>query len=67
MLRGRREMLAEYFSLEVSETGLLESIPLLLKDYVPNLDRLPEFLVRLGPQVCLKSISFRMLLKSTLQ
>ena len=31
---------------------MLESLPLLLKDYVPNLDRLPDFLMRLGPQVC---------------
>ena len=59
-------MLAEYFSLEISESGLLESIPLLLKDYVPNLDRLPEFLVRLGPQVCLNFFS-RMALESVLQ
>lgn len=44
-------MLAEYFSLTISESGLLHSIPLLLRDFIPNLDYLPMFLMRLGPQV----------------
>jgi len=47
----RREMLAEYFALTISESGLVESLPLLLRDYIPNLDNLPSFLMRLGPQV----------------
>ncbi|KAG6854406.1 hypothetical protein C0991_006948 [Blastosporella zonata] len=47
----RREMLAEYFSLCISEAGLVESLPLLLKDYTPNLNNLPSFFMRLGPQV----------------
>lgn len=29
----------------------IESLPLLLRDYTPNLDKLPLFLMRLGPQV----------------
>jgi DNA mismatch repair protein MLH1 len=44
-------MLAEYFSLNISSSGHVESIPLLLPDYTPNLDKLPYFLMRLGPQV----------------
>ncbi|KDR72527.1 hypothetical protein GALMADRAFT_252658 [Galerina marginata CBS 339.88] len=51
ILMERREMLAEYFSLSISEAGFVESIPLLLRDYVPNLDNLPGFLMRLGPQI----------------
>jgi DNA mismatch repair protein MLH1 len=47
----RREMLAEYFSLTITPSGLVESLPLLLRDYTPNLDNLPSFLMRLGPQV----------------
>lgn len=47
----RREMLAEYFSLCISDAGLVESLPLLLRDYTPNLNNLPSFLMRLGPQV----------------
>jgi DNA mismatch repair protein MLH1 len=52
---ARRDMLAEYFSLNITPTGLIESLPLLLRDYTPNLDKLPSFLMRLGPQVHLLS------------
>ena len=47
----QREMLAEYFNLLISEDGLLECIPLLLKGYMPSLAKLPRFLMRLGPCV----------------
>ncbi|KAK4199676.1 putative DNA mismatch repair protein Mlh1 [Triangularia verruculosa] len=47
----RREMLLEYFSLEVSPAGELCSIPLLVNGYEPPLTKLPGFLVRLGPCV----------------
>ncbi|RYP44726.1 hypothetical protein DL768_008831 [Monosporascus sp. mg162] len=47
----RREMLLEYFSLEVSPAGELLSIPLLLKGYTPSMAKLPQFLLRLGPHV----------------
>ncbi|WEW60942.1 DNA mismatch repair protein Mlh1 [Emydomyces testavorans] len=47
----RREMLKEYFSLSISEDGNLLSIPLLLKNYMPSLAKLPRFLLRLGPYV----------------
>ncbi|KAK4235509.1 histidine kinase-like ATPase [Achaetomium macrosporum] len=47
----RREMLFEYFSLEISPTGELLSIPLLVKGYTPAIVKLPRFLLRLGPHV----------------
>jgi len=47
----RRDMLVEYFSIHISPDGLVENLPLLLRDYTPNLDKLPSFLMRLGPQV----------------
>lgn len=47
----RRELLLEYFSLEISPIGELVSIPLLVKGYTPSLAKLPRFLLRLGPQV----------------
>lgn len=50
-LIDRREMLLEYFSLEISEEGMLNSIPLLLKGYTPSLAKLPSFFLRLGPYV----------------
>ncbi|CAM1511509.1 Fc.00g090220.m01.CDS01 [Cosmosporella sp. VM-42] len=47
----RREMLQEYFSLEITPAGELLSIPLLVKGYTPPLVKLPSFLLRLGPNV----------------
>ncbi|ROT41813.1 DNA mismatch repair protein hexB [Sodiomyces alkalinus F11] len=47
----RREMLLEYFSLEITPTGDLVSIPLLIKGYTPPVVKLPKFLLRLGPYV----------------
>lgn len=44
-------MLDEYFSLSLSSTGHLESLPLLLKGYTPELDNLPHFLLCLGTRV----------------
>ncbi|KAF8156932.1 DNA binding protein [Crassisporium funariophilum] len=51
ILLERRAMLAEYFGLTISESAHVETLPLLLRDYIPNLDNLPSFLMRLGPQV----------------
>ncbi|RAH86471.1 DNA mismatch repair protein MutL [Aspergillus japonicus CBS 114.51] len=50
-LLARREMLNEYFSLQISADGALVSLPLLLKGYLPCLAKLPKFLLRLGPYV----------------
>jgi DNA mismatch repair protein MLH1 len=50
-LVNRRALLAEYFSLEITETGELCSIPLLVKGYTPSIAKLPQFLLRLGPYV----------------
>ena len=50
-LLQRREMLKEYFSLEISAEGELLSIPLLVKGYTPSLAKLPRFLLNLGPRV----------------
>ncbi|KAI1302972.1 histidine kinase-like ATPase [Xylaria venustula] len=47
----RREMLLEYFSLEITPAGELLSIPLLVKGYAPSMAKLPQFLLRLGPYV----------------
>jgi DNA mismatch repair protein MLH1 len=47
----RREMLHEYFSLEISPTGELISMPMMIKGYTPPLSKLPRFLLRLGPNV----------------
>jgi len=44
-------MLSEYFSMKINDEGGLETLPLLLKEYTPDLDKLPLFLMRLGPEV----------------
>lgn len=50
-LISRRELLEEYFSLNISAAGDLQGIPLLQKGYTPSLAKLPRFLLRLGPYV----------------
>lgn len=44
-------MLDEYFSLTISPDGNVEGIPMLLKGYTPDLDRLPQLLLCLATQV----------------
>ncbi|KAG8873304.1 DNA mismatch repair protein [Tulasnella sp. 331] len=51
ILTSRSEMLEEYFAMKINRKGELETLPLLLKGYTPNLDRLPLLLMRLGPEV----------------
>lgn len=50
-LMQRRQMLLDYFSLEISPAGDLVSLPLLVKGYTPSMAKLPSFLLRLGPCV----------------
>jgi len=50
-LYSKREMLKEYFSLEIDDDGNLLTIPLLIKNYMPCMGKLPTFLLRLGPFV----------------
>ncbi len=47
----RREMLLEYFALEISPAGELLSILLLVKGYTPSVAKLPRVLLRLRPHV----------------
>ncbi|CUA71089.1 DNA mismatch repair protein Mlh1 [Rhizoctonia solani] len=55
ILMGRREMLDEYFGIQISEDGFVQCLPLLLPGYTPNIDLLPVFLMHLGPRVDWKS------------
>ena len=50
-LIASREMLSQYFTMDVSPDGELVSLPLLIKGYTPSLAKLPRFLMRLGPCV----------------
>lgn len=44
-------MLREYFSLGITIEGMVDSLPVIIPDLTPNLDKLPLFFMRLGPQV----------------
>uniref|UniRef100_A0A2K5CJJ4 DNA mismatch repair protein S5 domain-containing protein n=1 Tax=Aotus nancymaae TaxID=37293 RepID=A0A2K5CJJ4_AOTNA len=50
-LKRRAEMLADYFSLEIDEEGNLIGLPLLIDNYVPPLEGLPIFILRLATEV----------------
>ena len=50
-LISRKDMLLEYFNLEITAERELLTMPLLLKGYTPSLAKLPRFLMRLGPCV----------------
>ncbi|OZJ05941.1 hypothetical protein BZG36_01261 [Bifiguratus adelaidae] len=58
-LSEKREMLLEYFSMEISEDGILKTLPLLLKSYTPNMAKLPLFMLRLGAEEkgCFQTLS----------
>ncbi|GAA5921005.1 hypothetical protein JCM3775_004044 [Rhodotorula graminis] len=46
-----RAMLDEYFAFGISDDGALESLPLVLPGYQPDILKLPLFLLRLGAHV----------------
>ena len=50
-LLDKRLMIKDYFGVEITENGILEAIPLLIKGYMPCLAKLPSWLLRLGPHV----------------
>lgn len=62
---SRREMLDEYFGIQINETGLVECLPLLLPGYTPNIDLLPTFLIHLGPRVGIKTFPESVVLSVT--
>ncbi|XP_044148760.1 DNA mismatch repair protein Mlh1 isoform X1 [Bufo gargarizans] len=50
-LQKKCEMLKDYFSLEIDEGGNLTGLPLLLDNYIPPLEGLPMFILRLATEV----------------
>ncbi|KAJ6661963.1 hypothetical protein lerEdw1_012810 [Lerista edwardsae] len=63
-LTNKSEMLKDYFSLEIDEEGNLTGLPLLIDNYVPPLEGLPMFVLRLATEVnwdeekeCFESLS----------
>ena len=50
-LKSKTTMLSDYFSLEIDSDGNMCTIPMLLDGYVPDLNRLPFFIMRLVTEV----------------
>ncbi|XP_078433529.1 MUTL-homolog 1 isoform X2 [Wolffia australiana] len=51
LLKQKREMLQEYFCIHIDEQGNLLKLPVILDQYNPDMDRVPEFLLSLGNDV----------------
>lgn len=51
LLVSKGEMLSEYFGIGISEDGAVTSLPILLDGHVPDLLRLPAFLLALANDV----------------
>ncbi|XP_030952236.1 DNA mismatch repair protein MLH1 isoform X2 [Quercus lobata] len=51
LLKQKAEMLEEYFSIHVDVHGNLSRIPVILDQYTPDMDRVPEFVLCLGNDV----------------
>ncbi|ORX63217.1 MutL-like protein 1, colon cancer, nonpolyposis type 2 [Hesseltinella vesiculosa] len=45
------DMLQDYFALSVSSKGELLTLPMLIQGYLPTMDKLPMFFLRLGTEV----------------
>uniref|UniRef100_A0A8C3CWE5 DNA mismatch repair protein MLH1 n=1 Tax=Cairina moschata TaxID=8855 RepID=A0A8C3CWE5_CAIMO len=63
-LKKKAEMLKDYFSLEIDKEGNLIGLPLLIDNYIPLLEGLPMFILRLATEVnwdeekeCFESLS----------
>eukprot|EP00261_Vitis_vinifera_P014931 XP_003633884.2 PREDICTED: DNA mismatch repair protein MLH1 [Vitis vinifera] len=51
LLKQKSEMLNEYFSLSIDLNGNLSRLPVVLDQYTPDMDRVPEFILCLGNDI----------------
>lgn len=51
LLKGKAEMLEEYFCIYIDQQGSLSRLPVVLDQYTPDMDRVPEFVLCLGNDV----------------
>lgn len=51
LLICKSEMLKEYFAIEIDDSGNLCTLPVVLDQYTPDMDRLPSFVLNLGNNV----------------
>lgn len=50
-LTSKAEMLLDYFSIELDSSGNLLTLPMLIDDFVPNMEGLPMYILRLATEV----------------
>uniref|UniRef100_A0A7N0TB33 DNA mismatch repair protein S5 domain-containing protein n=1 Tax=Kalanchoe fedtschenkoi TaxID=63787 RepID=A0A7N0TB33_KALFE len=51
LLKQNAEMLDEYFCVHIDEDGNLSRLPVVLDQYTPDMDRLPEFILTLANDI----------------
>lgn len=51
LLKEKSELLEEYFGIHIDSNGNLARIPVILDQYTPDMDRVPEFVLSLGNDV----------------
>ncbi|XP_057793659.1 DNA mismatch repair protein MLH1 isoform X2 [Salvia miltiorrhiza] len=51
VIKQKTEMLEEYFSINIDPNGNLSRLPIVLDQYTPDMDRIPELLLCLGNDV----------------
>ncbi|KAL8059951.1 hypothetical protein ABFX02_03G121000 [Erythranthe guttata] len=51
LIKQRAEMLEEYFGIYVDQNGNLSRLPIVLDQYTPDMDRVPELILCLGNDV----------------
>ncbi|KMZ57672.1 hypothetical protein ZOSMA_83G00490 [Zostera marina] len=51
LLKQKAELLQEYFGIDIDQKGFLLKLPVILDQYTPNMDRVPEFMLTLGNDV----------------
>eukprot|EP00899_Mesostigma_viride_P028828 jgi/Mesvir1/912/Mv17473-RA.2 len=52
LLLQKAELLQEYFTITLTPDGMLTTLPVILEQYLPDLGRLPQFMLALGNEVC---------------
>ena len=67
LLKQKAEMLEEYFGIHIDKHGNVSRLPVILDQYTPDMDRIPEFALCLGNDVSYKffSSSFHLSLKNS--
>jgi hypothetical protein len=56
LLKQKAVMLEEYFGIHIDDLGNISRLPVILDQYTPDMDRIPEFVLSLGNDVSYKTL-----------